>query len=138
MDKNNEIDKKVAFKSNNAINILKLLFLIAVVFLIAKIRFELGGGWMVDSIFISVCIFLAFLFHVSSEAEITCNGDLIKIKLMKNLLGVKVVSISVKNKNLFRKVTTLNVINVEQIFENRTLIISDMNQSKVEVSILNT
>lgn len=138
MNPNYEIGEKVVLKSNNVINILILIVLIAAVFFIAKMRFELGGGLMVDLIFFPVCILFAFLFHVSSEAEITCNGEQVKIKLMKNLIGVKFVSVSNKNGNLFRKITTLSTINLKQIFENRTLVISNMNQTKVEVIILNT
>jgi hypothetical protein len=138
MDQNCEIGKKVVLKSNNLINLLKLILLIAAVFFVSKMRFELGGGLMADLIFIPVCIFLAFLFNVSSEAKIICNGEHLKIKLIKNIIGIKIVSVSDKNGNLFRKITTLSTLNIKHIFENRTLVISDMNQSKVEVSIINT
>ncbi|MCT6700507.1 hypothetical protein [Rheinheimera sp. 4Y26] len=138
MDQNCEIGKKVVLKSNNIINFLKIILLIAAVFFISKMRFELGGGLMVDLIFIPVCIFLAFLFNVSSEAKIIFNGEHLKVKLMKNIIGIKIVSVSNKNGNLFRKITTLSTIKIKNIFENRTLVISDMNQSKVEVSIINT
>lgn len=138
MNPNYEIGEKVVLKSSKVINILILIVLIAAIFFIAKMRFELGGGLIVDLVFFPVCILFAFLFHVSSEAEITCNGEQVKIKLMKNLIGVKFISISNKNGSLFRKITTLGTIKLKQIFANRTLVISNMNQTKVEVIILNT
>jgi hypothetical protein len=136
MDANYECCEKVVLKGKNVTNILKLIILVTAIFFIAKVRFELGGGWLVDSIFIFACSIFAFLYSVSSEAKITCNGEQVKVKLLKNLLGVKFVSISNGKGALFKKITTSSTINLEHIFENRVLSITDMNQSKVEVSIL--
>ena len=138
MSVNSRYNEKFALKNNNLTNVLKLIALITFVFLIAKFRFEIGGSWLVDSLFIFTCILLAFLFSVSSEASITIDDRHVKVKLMKNLLGVKLVSIYEKNTVVFRKLTTGRSVKVNQFFEDNALVISDMNQSKVEVSLLKT
>lgn len=136
MSINCRYNEKFVLKNNSFANFLKLIALIAFVFFIAKMRFEIGGSWLVDSLFIFACILLAFLFSVSAEVSIIIDDRYVKVKLVKNLLGVKLVSIYEENTVLYRKLTTGRSINANQVFDDNALMISDMNQSKVEVRLL--
>ncbi len=138
MSVNCRYNKKFVLKNNNLTNVLKLIALIAFVFLITKMRFEIGGSWLVDTLFVFTCILLAFLFSVSAEVSTTIDDRYVKVKLIKNLLGVKLVYIYEKNTVVFRKLTTGRTININQVIDDYAIVLPDMNQSTVEVSMLKT
>ncbi len=98
-------NKKIRLKSNMLLSIAKLVVLIVFVFFAAKVRHNAGAGFIVDGVFITVCIFSAFLFVIRYEAILHLNNNVVTFVVHKNLLGLKRISIQYESGGVHNFIT---------------------------------
>jgi hypothetical protein len=121
--------------SNPFVSLIKLALLIAIIFYFAKVRYEYGGGLGVDSIFISVCILVAFLYVSTFKTVITVNNEQVKLRVYRNLVGIKLVSLKSKNKLYCRRFTSKDCLEISDYLKEYNLIFEDLNGQKLKVTL---
>lgn len=128
------MNEKTLLKTNLYSNIFKLLLLMVLVFFAAKIRFELGAGWLVDTIFISFCILTAFSYAISYTANFKVDNQELIITVYRNLLGFKLIRVKVSSgftKSIF---TTAKKNTLTGLVEKGNIVIEGLDQDNICVT----
>ena len=77
-----------------------------IVFFMAGVRYDNGGGWFVDGIFIFSCFFLGLVYVISYRSEFILGDEKIVVIVYRNMFGIKFIVVKHENGENWNTITT--------------------------------
>ncbi|OBP13691.1 hypothetical protein A5320_17375 [Rheinheimera sp. SA_1] len=93
------MNEKIVLNTNIYFNSFRLILFLVLLLFAAKLRFELGGGWMVDTILMFFCILVVFLYVIPYAAKFKVGNQELAITVYRNCLGSKLIKVKVSGRN---------------------------------------
>ncbi len=130
------VNQKLSLETSPLANFMKLIVAMSIVFLMAKVRYEIGGNWSVDAIFILMCILLAFFFLISYKTNFSSGSVVMYLTVHKNILGQKFITIKCSNGEAHKAFTSKNTHLIEGVLGDKCVRFTDLDQHKLNVDIV--